>query len=164
MSAEIESDLRRRIPLAVALGIRVRSATPRRVELAAPLAPNTNNGEMAFGGSAAAVALLAAWTLLYVRERARGGEAQLLIQRSTMSYERPITGDFEAVCELADEASYERFRETLDRRRRARITLGSELRQAGERKGWFQGDFVALAAGPRRPAAGTPAGQPRRDG
>ncbi len=145
MSAEIESYLRRRIPLAVALGIRVRSATPGRVELAAPIAPNINNGEMVFGGSAAAVALLAAWTLLYVRERDRGGDAQLLIQHSAMSYERPITRDFAAVCELTDEASYHRFRTTLDRWHRARITLRSLLLLDGERVGSFEGDFVALA-------------------
>ncbi len=152
MSAEIESYLRRRIPLAVALGIRVRTATPSRVELAAPIAPNTNNGEMVFGGSAAAVALLAAWTLLYVRERARAGEAGLLIQRSAMSYERPITRDFEAVCELTDEAAYDKFRVTLDRRHRARITLHAVLLQDGERAGLFEGDFVALA-GARRVGA-----------
>jgi thioesterase domain-containing protein len=144
-SADIESYLRRRIPLAVAMGIEVRSATPSRVELAAPLAPNTNNGEMVFGGSAVAVAILAAWTLLYIRERDLGGNAQLLIQRSSMHYERPITRDFRGVCELTDEASYRRFRATLDRRRRARITLRSALLQDGERAGSFEGDFVVLA-------------------
>jgi thioesterase domain-containing protein len=150
VSADIESYLRRRIPIAAAMHIRVRSATANRVELAAPMVPNTNDGQMVFGGSAATVALLAAWTLLYVRERARGGDAQLLIQRSAVSYERPITGDFEAVCELTDEAPYHRFRATLDRHRRARITLRSQLLQGGERAGSFEGDFVALAL-PQRP-------------
>lgn len=133
------------------MGVRIRSATASRVELAAPIAPNTNNGEMVFGGSAAAVALLAAWTLLYVREHARGGEAQLLIQRGAMTYERPITRDFRAVCELTDETSYRKFRATLERRGRARITLRSLLLQDGERAGHFEGDFVALAS--RRQAA-----------
>jgi thioesterase domain-containing protein len=146
VSADIESYLRTRIPLVVAMGIRVRSATSGRVELSAPLAPNTNNDEMVFGGSAVSVAILAAWTLLYVRERAAGGDAQLLIQRSAMSYERPITGDFAAVCELTDEVSYRKFRTTLHRRGRARITLGSRLLQDGERAGSFEGDFVALGA------------------
>ncbi len=148
-SADIERYLRRRIPLAVAMGIEVRSVTASRVELAAPLAPNTNNGEMVFGGSAVAVAILAAWTLLYVRERELGERAQLLIQRSSMRYERPITGDFRVVSELTDEAAYLRFRATLDRRRRARITLCSVLLQNGERAGFFEGDFVVLA-GARR--------------
>lgn len=207
MSAEddvraIEGYLHRRIPIAAAIGVRVRTAGSSYVRLSAPIAPNINvepergagrgalehgaaggmpqpgadahgprrgatggltargaggppsgtapPGPMAaeeavvFGGSAAAVAILAAWTLLYVRERARGGGARLVIQRSTIHYERPITGDFEAVCELTDEADYARFERTLARRGRARITLRSALLQDGRRAASFEGDFVAL--------------------
>jgi thioesterase domain-containing protein len=143
---EIESYLRSRVPLAAALGLTVRAAGTRRVELAAPLAPNINPSETVFGGSAVAMAILAAWTLLYVRESARGSEAQLLIQRSRMSYERPIAGDFEAVCELTDESSYRRFQTTLERHGRARITLQSVLLYDGARAASFEGDFVGLRA------------------
>jgi thioesterase domain-containing protein len=153
---EIEAYLHRRIPITAAMGIRVRTAQPARVVLAAPLAPNVNvdpdlgglstgaGDVMVFGGSAAAVAILAAWTLLFVRERAAGGGARLLIQRSSVQYERPITGDFEGCCELADEAAHVRFRRTLDRHGRARITLTSALTQDGARAAAFEGDFVAL--------------------
>ena len=55
---EIEQYLHRYIPLAIAMGVRVKDATPARVELTAPLAPNVNHHDSVFGGSAAAVATL----------------------------------------------------------------------------------------------------------
>lgn len=143
----IEDYLHRRIPIAAAMGVHVESVDTRRVRLAAPFGPNINADtpdEVVFGGSAAAVAMLAAWTLLYVRERAAGGHARLVIQRGTIHYERPITGDFEAVCELEDEAAYARFRKMFERRGRGRITLRSILLQNGRPVGAFEGDFVAL--------------------
>ncbi len=154
MSAEIEpraieDDLHRRIPIAAAMGIRVLSADLVQVRLWAPFGPNINaeqggRDEVVFGGSAVAVAILACWTLLYVRERASRGQARLVIQRSAIHYERPITGDFEAVCELDDAASYVRFRRVFERHGRARITLRSAVLQNSERAASFEGDFVAL--------------------
>ena len=144
MSDELQSYLSAHMPLAAAMGVTVRMASPRRVELAAPIGPNINDLGTVFGGSAVAVAILAAWGLLHVRQRTAGGNARLLIQRSLMSYERPITARFDAICELTDEPSYERFSRILARRGRARVTLTTVLLQEGARAASFEGDFVAL--------------------
>lgn len=126
------------------MGARVRLATPERVQLAAPLAPNVNHNETLFGGSAAALATLAAWALLHLRIAHAGLAARLVIQRSSMEYERPIPGDFDAVCRFSDEHAWERFRATLVRRGRARLTLTADLLYGAERMARFQGDFVGL--------------------
>jgi hypothetical protein len=46
-------------------------------------------------------------------------DARLVIQGSRMEYEKPIPGDFEAVCDFGDAATWERFRATLARHGRA---------------------------------------------
>ena len=140
----LERYLHRQIPLAAAMGVRVRMATPERVQLAAPLAPNVNHNETVFGGSAAALATLSAWTLLHLRIALAGLNARLVIQRSSMEYERPIPGDFEAVCRFSDEFAWERFRATLVRRGRARLTLASHLVYDARRMASFEGDFVGF--------------------
>jgi len=140
----LERYLHQQIPLSAAMGVRVRMATPERVQLAAPLAPNVNHSETIFGGSAAALATLCAWTLLHVRLARAGLEARLVIQRSSMQYERPIPGDFEAVCRFADEFAWDRFRGTLVRRGRARLTLAAHLVYHARQMATFEGDFVAL--------------------
>jgi thioesterase domain-containing protein len=140
----LERYLHQQIPLSAAMGARVRIATPERVQIAAPLAPNVNHHETLFGGSAAALATLSAWALLHLRIERAGLQGRLVIQRSSMEYERPIPGDFDAVCRFSDEVGWERFRATLVRRGRARLTLTADLIYDAQRMATFEGDFVGL--------------------
>jgi thioesterase domain-containing protein len=144
LQIEIEQYLHRHIPLSAAMGVRVKLATPSRVELTAPLAPNVNHHETVFGGSASAVATLSAWTLVYVGLRAANVAATTVIQRNTMSYEEPIHGDFSAVCTLIDDEAWQRFLKTVERRGRGRVTMHSHLVYQGRHVASFEGDFVAL--------------------
>lgn len=144
MEHEIEQYLHRHIPLSAAMGVRVRVATPERVELAAPLAPNINHHDTVFGGSGSAIATLSAWTLVSLRLRQSRVHARLVIQRNSMSYDEPIQGDFTAVCELPDEARWERFLTMIERRGRGRITMNARLVYDARPVASFEGDFVAL--------------------
>ena len=56
------------------------------VELAASPAANINHRATVFGGSAAAVAILAAWSCLHVALRGSGMATRLVIQRNTFDY------------------------------------------------------------------------------
>jgi thioesterase domain-containing protein len=142
----IESYLHANIPLSAAMGIRVKVAEPGQVLLAAPLAPNVNHHETVFGGSAIVLATLSAWTLLHLRLQEADLDADLVIQRSSMEYERPIPGDFAAVCRFTDEHAWQRFRTMLERRGRARMTLTAQLLHGDHEMAAFTGDFVALRA------------------
>lgn len=144
MVVEVERYLHRNIPLSAAMGIRVREAMHGRVELWAPLAPNINHQSTVFGGSAAAVATLSAWTLVHVGLRRANVEATTVIQRNSMSYEEPIHGDFTAVCTLEDDSAWQRFLRMIERRGRGRITMNAHLLFDGRRVASFEGDFVAL--------------------
>ena len=151
MTTDLEDYLHSNIPLSAAMGVRVKLATPEHVLLSAPLAPNINFHRTVFGGSGVVLATLSAWTLLHLRLTTDHLDAQLVIQRSSMEYERPIPGDFEAVCRFGDETAWQRFRMTLERRGRARLTLTAHLLYAAHEMGSFVGDFVALAEPDRRP-------------
>jgi thioesterase domain-containing protein len=144
MSFEVEQYLHKHIPLTVAMGVRVKVATPDRVELSAPLALNINHHDTVFGGSASALATLSAWTLVHVGLRHANVKATTVIQRNVMSYEEPIHGDFSAVCTLADDTAWQRFLRTVERRGRGRITMNAHLMFEGRRVASFEGDFVAL--------------------
>jgi thioesterase domain-containing protein len=151
LTTDTQSYLHSNIPLSVAMGVRVKVATPVHVLLSAPLAPNINHHQTVFGGSGVVLATLAAWTLLHLRLENERLEAQLVIQRSSMEYERPIAGDFEAECRFVDEPAWCRFRSTLERHGRARMTLTARLLHAAHEMGSFVGDFVALGKPGRRP-------------
>jgi thioesterase domain-containing protein len=144
LTTETEAYLHSNIPLSAAMGVRVKIATPERVLLFAPLGPNINHHQTVFGGSGVVLATLAAWTLMHVRLVHDRVDAQLVIQRSSMEYERPITGDFEAACRFEDAAAWQRFLTMLNRRGRARMTLNAQLLHDSNEMGSFVGDFVAI--------------------
>lgn len=147
MDAEdIQQYLYAHIPLSRAMALSVAAASTESVRLTAPLAPNINHRETAFGGSVSALAILSAWTLLYVRMQGAGVAARLVIQKSTVHYDAPITGAFSAEATLRDAGDWDRFVQTLGRRNRARITVLSILTSGNAKVGTFEGDFVALTA------------------
>ena len=121
-------------------------ASPDRVRLAAPLAPNINHRRTVFGGSAAALATLAAWSLVHVRLAAQGFGGRLVIRRSSMDFEQPIAGGFEAAAIAPDDERWRRFSAAVARRRPARIEMQATLRFEGTQAGAFTGEFVALPA------------------
>jgi thioesterase domain-containing protein len=141
----LEEIVRATIPLATAMDVRVAAPDGSGLTLTAPLSVNANPHGTLFGGSAAALAILAGWSLVKVRLLALGLEPTIVIQRTTMDFVSPAYDDLEARAEAPDEAPWERFLRTLRRRGRARlalhVTLWSERAQVARLTGWY----VALA-------------------
>ena len=113
--------------------------------LEAPLLPNINHRETVFGGSASALAILAAWALLHTRMMQEEIQCRLVIQQNTMNYEKPILGAFRARATLDHPARWENFLKSLRRHGRARLEVSSVLHCEGETVGRLHGRFVALA-------------------
>lgn len=146
----LQASLHAAIPITAAMGIRVEELADRCVTLSAPLAPNLNHTRTAFAGSVNALATITGWCAIWHLLDTAQLNAVVMIQDSTISYRRPITGDFEARCCLPDEADVARFLATLRRRGRARLELHAEVSQAGGLAVSFSGRYVAeRAADPR---------------
>ncbi|VVD61236.1 thioesterase [Pandoraea iniqua] len=133
------------IPLSKAMQVSADSVTPDAVVLRAPLAPNINHRETVFGGSASAVAILAAWSLLHTRLRGEGIDCRLVIQRNTMEYELPISGEFTATSALEHPDQWSKFLRVFSRMGKARVSVVSTLEYDGQRVGHLIGEFVALS-------------------
>lgn len=142
-SADLKDYLYRHIPLSAAMEISVDRVAEDTVILRAPLAPNINHRETVFGGSASALAILAAWALLHTRLRANGFVARLVIQRNSVDYLLPIPAAFTAASSVLP-GEWDKFQRTLARKRRARIAVACAVMCAGETVARFEGDFVAL--------------------
>ena len=144
---ELEHYLHDHIPLSKAMQVSVVEAGDAYVVLRAPLAPNINHRETVFGGSASALAILAAWSLLHRRLRGAGLACRLVIQRNTMKYELPILGEFTARAQFEVQTEWVSFLRMLTRKGKARITVTAVLEEGGQRVGGFSGEFVALDGG-----------------
>lgn len=140
----LEKYLHTQIPLSAAMQVSVKSASTESVVLSAPLEPNINHKSTVFGGSASAVAILAAWSLLHLRLMSEHHDCQLVIQSHHMSYDRPIHGSFSAVSSIPDPSSWPAFLRMLLRKKRARIEAQAIITFDDAIAGRFQGSFVAF--------------------
>jgi thioesterase domain-containing protein len=141
---EIQTYLHEHIPLSAAMQVQVEVATPEQVVLGAPLQPNINHRDTVFGGSASALAILSAWSLLHVKLLTGGYKTRLVIQRNSMSYEQAILGYFKAHASSPAPEQWAAFTRMLERKGRARISVSSILLCVGQEVGHFEGEFVAL--------------------
>lgn len=142
--SELQTYLHQHIPLSQAMQVTVMEASPQQVVLTAPLAPNINHRETVFGGSASAVAILAAWSMLHLGLTAEGLGSRLVIQRNTMDYLAPIDSSFTAVALAPAARLWQPFARMLQRKGIGRIMQGAVLHCEGQCAGQLQGEFVAF--------------------
>ena len=144
LASELAQYLHDHIPLTKLMGVSVVSVEEQALVLQAPLAPNVNQHHTVFGGSASALAMLAGWALLHVRLRSEGLADRLVIQRNTMEYEHPITGQFTARATLEHPDRWSAFTTMIARKGKARIGVLAVLEHMGRVAARFSGEFVAL--------------------
>jgi thioesterase domain-containing protein len=144
--AELTDYLHRNIPLTVAMEVSAIRVEPEAVTLTAPLGPNINHRKTVFGGSASALGILAAWSLVHLRLAETGLEHRLVIQRNTMSYDAPMEGSFTATAGFAEGTDWTRVLEMLKRRGKARIGAVAGLTCEEKSAGRLEADFVAILA------------------
>lgn len=143
-SGELERYLHDRIPLSRVMGVRVLDAAPGGVVLEAPLEPNINHRDTVFGGSAAAVATLAAWAVVQVGLRDAAAPGRIVIRRSRMEFEKPIAASFRATSSPPPADAWQRLLSALGRGRMGRVEIEAVLESEGERVGLLVGEFAVL--------------------
>jgi thioesterase domain-containing protein len=146
LADELQKYIQDHIPLSKAMQVSVVEIQDESVVLKAPLEPNINHRHTVFGGSASAVALLSAWSLLKIKLSDTGMANRLVIQRNTMDYIHPIEGEFTARAELSQPEKWQKFIQTLMRKEKARIIVSVIIEQANQVVGKLTGEFVALRA------------------
>lgn len=131
------------IPLTRAMEVKVDSISDTALTLSAPIAPNINHRETVFGGSASALCILSAWSLIHCRLRNHPEiKPRIVIQKNSMEYLKPVQGEFMATCNLGSERDWDFLLKSLSRKKIGRLRLASQLTCAGEAVGSFEGTFV----------------------
>lgn len=141
---ELKHFLHRNVPLSQAMRVGVDLIEAERLVLSAPKAPNLNQHGTIFGGSAATLGVLAAWALLHTRLSQQAVHCKLVVQRSAMEYEAPMSGVFTATATLAAGADWDMFMAAYHAHGKARIQAQAVLHSAGQRAALFTGEFVAV--------------------
>lgn len=145
---ELQTFLHRQIPLTGAMELKVESCGPDGVHLSAPIAPNINHRQTLFGGSAAAIAIVSAWSLVHLRLRDEFDPLpRIVIQSNTMKWTAPIPGEVHVKCQSPAHETWDRLVKAVHRKGRGRITLRSTLFNGEAPAADFSGTFVAIDMG-----------------
>ena len=142
--SEVTAYLHGEIPITRAMGITVAAWNGTAVTLAAPLEPNLNHADTAFGGSIATLGILAGYSLLHLVFLERKISTRILIQKSETEYLRPIDGAMEAMAALPEATALEEFLNTIARKRRARMEIESRVLCRKAVAATHRGLFVAM--------------------
>lgn len=110
-------------PISKVMGISVVSYDSESLAVAAPLAPNINPHQSAFGGSLFSIAALAGWGLIQLKLSELLLDCNTVVMSGEVSYKRPVLGQLLCVCRLPNNSA-EVF-ETLIRDGAASTTLTS---------------------------------------
>jgi thioesterase domain-containing protein len=135
--------LNERIPLTKAMQLKVEEASSRIV-LSAPLKPNLNHLETAFGGSLYSLAVLAGWSWIWLHMHEQGLKGQIMIRSSEIEYRGPVESDFRAICVGTEAMDWERALRSLERRGMAKISLQSWVESEDKRAVLFNGDYAIV--------------------
>ncbi|MDF2488223.1 MAG: hypothetical protein K0S77_845 [Pseudomonas sp.] len=144
-SHHLESVLHGDIPLTREMGVEVLDWQDQRLRLRLPLEANVNHKSTMFGGSLYCAAVLAGWGWLHLRLRELDlDDGHIVIQEGQISYPLPVTGPAIAECAPPGDKTWERFIATYQRRGRARLTLHTQVFNAGSSKPAvnFSGQYV----------------------
>jgi len=136
--------LRAELPLSAAIGMSLTSWDGQTVSLSAPLGPNLNHADFAFGGSISSMAILATYSLLFLIFRERSISNRILIQESTTKFLRPIDTDIVATACCPAPVALDEFLQTLARKRKSRISLESSVYSGTTLAATHTGLFVAM--------------------
>lgn len=143
-TSDLTSYIHKHIPLTAQLGAIVKFYDGNSIEIYAPLEPNLNHRNTAFGGSLSALGILCGWALLFLKLRENGLKNRLVIQKSSFDFLSPIASEFKATCTMPDETKWKNFVNTLKRHGKARITLTSKIKSEEGNGGNHEGVYVAI--------------------
>lgn len=131
------------VPLSKGMKLQVSSLGPV-VIIKAPLEPNQNNKGTAFAGSLSSALALSGWmaTQLWIDPALE--KYDVVLHRSDLSFQLPVTADFEVHVELSPAPDAKKVTTLLGRYNKARVLAAGKVLQDGTEKVVFKGEYVIL--------------------
>ena len=125
------------------MGLKVMEASASKVVLSAPIEPNHNHKQTAFGGSLYSLAVLAGWSLLWIRLKEAGLQGHVVIASTDVQYLKPVKEDFRATAE-ADDHAMELALKIYRSKGRAKVIVTSHIGAEGDPGLRFVGTYALV--------------------
>ncbi len=132
------------IPITKALGIEVVEGSEESVILRAPLAPNINHRDSAFGGSISSILITACWGYLRILFDEEPATPTIVVSRSGTDFLNPVREELVAEVIIPEQTDLDHLIDMYRRFGKGRITLRAAIQSDGDLAAYFEGDFVII--------------------
>ena len=141
----LQTLLHEQIPLAREMSAELRKWGADGLEMTAPLEPNLNHHGTFFGGSAAALGILAGWSLVHLLTMEEGLEVAIVIQRVAIRYSSPAPGPLVARADRPTATAWNRFLRVHRRHGLARLRVSVALLCEGQQVAVIDASYAATS-------------------
>lgn len=142
--SEFEQYLFKSIPIAEALGIKIKALESSHASISASVERNKNHLNTVFGGSSSMVCILTAWSLFQNRIISSQLDGKLMIREQQVNYFKPITDDFICHAYFNDDLDWDSFLNAFEKKSKARLQITADIYQDEKLAVEFKGVFVLL--------------------
>lgn len=115
------------LPISQFMGLEIESYDGDTLILTAPLEPNINDKQTAFGGSLYNAAVMACWGMVYLKTQEKNIACNQVVTEGNMKYIAPVYSRIRAICHAPDEEELASFFDHFERKGKARISLEAAI-------------------------------------
>ncbi len=146
----IDRFLLQHVPLSQAMGVYLHHQDADEIALAAPLVPNLNDKQTAFGGSLASLCSLCGWATIYLllSERAYEQDADIAIAHADVRFLAPVRHELIARCPWPAVSVRQQFVADYEQQRKATLSLEIKVFGGDLTAVQFTGRYVAWPKAP----------------
>lgn len=144
VSAQLSQFFETHLPITQFMKMDVESYDGETLTLRAPLGPNINDKQTAFGGSLYNAAVMACWGLAHLKTLEAGIKCNQVVTKGCIEYKAPVHGDIRAICKVPSTEVIEQFISHFKQKGRSRITLNAVIECSGKTAVEFKGTYAIL--------------------
>ena len=132
------------LPITEFMGLGVDSYDGKQLTLKAPLAPNINDKQTAFGGSLYNACVMACWGFAYLKTLEAQIDGNQVVVSGNIKYKRPVAGEIKATCSTPGEEAEHHFIDGFKRHGKGKIELKATVLCEGKVAVEFEGTYAVL--------------------
>ena len=132
------------LPITQFMELDVDSYDGQTLSLKAPLGPNINDKQTAFGGSLYNACVMSCWGFAYLKTLEANIDGNQVVVGGSIKYKRPVDEDFKAVCHTPGDEAIQHFIEGYERHGKGKIELKATVECNGKVAVEFEGTYAVL--------------------
>ena len=132
------------VPLTQFMELDVDSYDGQQLTLKAPLEPNINDKQTAFGGSLFNACVMTCWGFAYLKTLEAKLDGNQVVVSGNIKYKRPVTGEIKATCTTPGEEAEHHFIDGFERHGKGKIELKATVMCEGKVAVEFEGTYAIL--------------------